>query len=197
MTSTANDENGAAHDPGASWAQPNNASPSSLAQLAAQKMENPARRPHVEPVVERPEPTSVPGTGGRFAPGNQAAFKTGLYSRKVSAGELEEQAEARAALAEREAAILVDLGGVDVLSVLQRDMAQRYVTLQMVEDWLTGNIVEHGPLTAKGAQRAALSALLQVSDRLTRLALALGLERKARKLSPLDAVRAAVAEANQ
>lgn len=148
-------------------------------------------------VAEPVEPPPGRAAGGRFAARNREAMKTGLFSRQVSAGELEEQALARSALAEREAAILADLGGVDAVGVLTRDMVSRYVALQLVEDWLTGNIVERGPLTPKGHQRAALSALLQVSDRLTRLALALGLERRARAVSPLEAIRAAVAEANQ
>lgn len=135
-------------------------------------------------------PTSGRQTDGTFAPGNLFALRHGRFSRQVQAGELPEQAELRAALDERVLAIVSDMGGPDVVSVLARDAVSRYVALQLIEDWLMGNVIGSGCLTPKGRQRAALSALLAVGDRLTRLAVALGFERAARQVTTLADVLA-------
>lgn len=151
----------------------------------------PATCPAAEPSQEHPTSPALGRNGdGTFAPRNLAALKHGAYSRQVQAGALGEQAEARAVLAGREAAILTDLGGAEQVSVLATDAVARYVALQMVEDWLLANITSHGPLTPKGRQRAALSALLQVGDRLTKLAAMLGLERRPKPAQSLADVLA-------
>jgi len=143
-----------------------------------------------EPAAAPFQELTAPGRNGdgTFAAGNVAALKHGGYSAQVRAGALAEATdEARAAVTEREAAIVADLGGPDAIGVLSRDAVARYVTLQLVEDWLARNIVAFGVLTPKGRQRAALNAFLQVSDRLTRLAQVLGLDRKPKPTtSPLD-----------
>jgi hypothetical protein len=137
--------------------------------------------PDSRPFQELPtSPAPGRNADGTFTPGNVAALRHGAYSRQVQAGALDAQAEARAALREREAAIVSDLGGPDTVSVLQRDAVARYVGLSLVEDYLTRAIVDRGPLTPKGRQRAALTALLQVSDRLQRIAQMLGVDRRAK-----------------
>ena len=54
-----------------------------------------------------------------------------------------------------------------------------------------------GPVTDKGKARGLLKTYLAAMDRELKLAQTLGFERKAKSLNPLDAVRAAVAEANK
>src|SRR5262245_19931592 len=76
---------------------------------------------------------------GTAGVGNLLALKDGRRSKQIQAGELPEQADAKAALAEHEAAIVADLGGDEVVGVLARDAVSRYVTLQLVEDWLSRN----------------------------------------------------------
>lgn len=70
---------------------------------------------------------------GRFASGNLAALRTGMFSR-LAAGRLpaETPIEVRQEVERREAAICADLGGADTLSALARDTVARYVTLQLV-----------------------------------------------------------------
>lgn len=115
---------------------------------------------------------------GRFAPHNTAALKHGLRSKRVLEGQLPEQAEAAAALQEREQAIVADLGGHDALSALAVGQVRQHGRLELVSEYLWNNLQQLGPLTAKGKTRAALSAWLQVQDRLHRSATALGLERR-------------------
>src|SRR5690349_1199796 len=119
---------------------------------------------------------------GRALPGNTLALQHGGFSRQVEAGALPEQAEAVAAAAERRAAIVADLGGTDALSALALSQIDTFVRLEVVADFLWTRLQEAGPLTAKGRQRAALTAWLGVVDRLQRLANMLGLERKARRV---------------
>jgi hypothetical protein len=81
-------------------------------------------------------------------------------------------------LADRERAIVQDLGGEDALSAVARDLARRHAGLSIVADHLWENISGNGVLTTKGKQRAALSAYALTVDRLVRLSQLLGLERK-------------------
>jgi hypothetical protein len=114
----------------------------------------------------------------------------------VQAGDMPEQAAARAALAERQAAIVADMGGRDAVSALALGLVERHARLEMVDAFLWENLQRLGPLTGKGKTRAALTAWLSVVDRLHRSAISLGLERRRKPVNPLDAVRAAVAKAN-
>jgi hypothetical protein len=135
-------------------------------------------------------PTAGRRANGTFAPGNATALRHGLYSRQMREALLPEQAEARAAIAEQRRAIEDDLGGNEALSALTRDLIGRYVELRLVADFLGHQLATVGPLTGKGRQRAALTAYLAVIDRLNRLALSLGLERKAKRVDTIaDIVR--------
>jgi hypothetical protein len=131
----------------------------------------------------------------RWADGTQRpgfpgpALTHGARSALVRAGELPGEEGAAVARTERQEGIVADLGGEDALSTVARDQAGRYAELSIVADHLWDNIGRNGVLTTKGRQRAALTAYLQVQDRLVRLAQMLGVERKAKRtLSPLDYV---------
>ena len=151
----------------------------------------------LQPRLQPGAPSAKPPVSGRFQPGNTLALKHGLRSARVQAGLMPEQAEARAALAERVAAIVADLGGKDGLSALALGQIERHASLELVDEYLWENLQRHGPLTGKGRTRAALTAWLSVVDRLQKSATTLGLERRTKNANPLDAVRAAVLEANR
>jgi len=158
-----------------------------------------AESPSNGPIVGATQPDSQPGhpsaqlptsapANGRFQPGNTAALRHGGRSALVAAGLMPQQAEAAAALAERVAAIVADLGGREALTALAAGMVERHARLELVEDYLFSNIERLGPLTGKGRTRAALTAWLAVVDRLQKSALALGLERRAKRTDTIDAI---------
>ena len=60
---------------------------------------------------------------GRFGNGNSAALKHAKFSMAVAKALLPEQREVLEMFAEREAALLIDLGGVNELSTIERDPA--------------------------------------------------------------------------
>lgn len=96
---------------------------------------------------------------------------------------LVEQAVVRGVVAKKRAAILTDLGGEAQCSQLQLDLVDRYLELDTVAAWLGGHLVAGGPLTAKGRTRAALSAYVSAVDRAQRVATALGLARRQKRVA--------------
>ena len=127
------------------------------------------------------------GPDGRFlpGPGNRWGLKHGGRSQYVRGALMPEQAEALAAIAGKRAAILADLG--DDVSMLKADLVRRYLEADTIAAWLGQNLIEAGLFTSKGRTRAAFSAWLQVVDRVQRLALTLGLERRAKEALTLSA----------
>jgi hypothetical protein len=123
---------------------------------------------------------------GRFASGNLAALRHGQRSRQVAAAALAEQAELRAALAEKRRAIHADLG--DRLNTIGEDLIDRYLELDVMASWLGDNVMKHGMLTGKGRTRAAVFSLLAVTNQQVRLAEKLGIERRERAVSPSEYV---------
>ena len=148
------------------------------------------------PSPEPKTPTSQPNRPHWFQPGNTLAQRHGASPRWVRAASLM-PAEAQEALAERVSVIVEALGGRDALSPIAVGLVERHARLEMVDDYLFENLRQYGVLTPKGHRRAALSAWLQVVDRLSRSAVTLGLERRQKILNPIDRIREAVAEANK
>lgn len=143
---------------------------------------------------------SVPLVGNQCpTPGCRAALPHNTLTVRDGARSSRSGAELYPALAdmlcEREAAIFSDLGGAEEVSTTKRELIVRFVQASAIADQLAGQIVQGGVTSAKGRPRAAVSLYLQVIDRVHRLAVAIGLERQSRPVHPLDAVRAAVAEA--
>jgi hypothetical protein len=139
---------------------------------------------------------SGPPNPGWFRKGEPGpALRHGGRSRLVAAGAMPEQAEARAALAERVAAIVADLGGPDVLSTLGAGQVDRHARLELVDTYLWANLERLGPLTGKGRTRAALTAWLAVVDRLQKSATTLGLERKSKHVDTFESAIAREPEA--
>jgi hypothetical protein len=96
-------------------------------------------------------------------------------------------AETRAALADRRSAIIGDLGGPSGVGTIRRDLVERYLETSLLAEWLGGNLLAEGALTAKGKARAAATFYLQVVDRVYRLASARGLERTAKDTQTIEA----------
>ena len=113
---------------------------------------------------------------GRFLPGNVAAGKTLARSEAFWSA----VADAKADLAERLRSDLATDGG----AVTLEGLVDGYAEARLLRSAMFLRLVEMGgPVTTKGKTRQLFSTYLQVLDRETRLALALGLERKAKKAS--------------
>lgn len=122
--------------------------------------------------------------GGRFVAGCPGPrLDSGLYSALLRRGELPSQAEAIAALAERQGEIEADLGGPENLSRIHRDAVRDLLRLELVAEFLFERLLQAGPLTGKGRTRAATMTYLQVLDRVHRLRQMVGLERRAKSLN--------------
>jgi hypothetical protein len=144
------------------------------------------------------------GARGRFAAGNPYGEPTRFRSGQPGpalrhggrASGLQQQLldQAQAFVSEKRGEIEADRGGPEHLSRVSRDLIIRYVETSTIADWLGSNIVRFGALTGKGRQRAALSAYLQVLDRQLRLAQAIGLERRTKRVPTLDEWTAQLAD---
>lgn len=122
---------------------------------------------------------------GRFVKGNRASLQHGLNSKRTA----EELApELVAAIAEKRAAIMADLGGEDGISVTRQQLVAEFLRVSVIADSLGDDLLRRGVLTGKGKTRAAATLYLRVLDRVHRLASVIGLERQQRHVSPLDYV---------
>jgi len=120
--------------------------------------------------------------GGRFVAGCPGPrLSTGEYSQLVRSGAATGQGDA---LAEARRVLRSELGDA---GVVKGELADAFVELAAVRNYLGGRLEREGPLTAKGRTRALLSAYLLVVDRQVRLAGLLGVERTGR---PVDLARA-------
>jgi len=126
------------------------------------------------------------GTDGRWTKGNRGHWKHGGTSLAVARGELPEQADALAVMAERQMAILNDLGGEDQVGQIKRDLISRYLQNSLIADYLADNIAREGVLSTKGRQRAAVNTFLAVVNTLHKLAGSIGLERRLKDLGDLS-----------
>lgn len=120
------------------------------------------------------------GTGrdpktGRLLPGHAVNLRHGRRAPRLwAAGPL------AAALAEREAAVVADLGGEPNLSAIERPLAREYARLSLLVEAAGERLTRDGLETTKGRARAAASLYGALLDRQTRLAAMLGLARRAR-----------------
>ena len=90
--------------------------------------------------------------------------------------------------------IAQELGGD--LSTVKADTVLSYVEVTALKDWLGARLAASGPLTSRGKTKAMLTAFLSLLDRQVKLAQMIGLERRQRRVNPLDSVREAVRQAN-
>ena len=124
---------------------------------------------------------------GTFAPGNTASLIHGARSPRVANASLDGQELLRASLQLTAAGIVADLGGTAELTHVRRELVTRFTETSAIASYLSENILANGVLTTKGKTRAAVSTYLQVVDRLHRLAHAIGLDRRTKPTSTLDA----------
>jgi hypothetical protein len=118
----------------------------------------------------------VRAPNGRFLAGVPGPrLTTGLR-----ASTLLEQPALAEAHAEKVRAIEADLGAE--LSTLKRAAVTEAARLSVLVDSLGDDLMVNGVLTAKGRNRAALSAYVLTLDRLHKLMTMLGLERRSRSL---------------
>jgi hypothetical protein len=122
---------------------------------------------------------------GCWQPGNRGHWTDGTHSAQVRRQLLD--GPTAAALAEQRQQVETDLGGTESLTRIQLDLVGRYVEVSALASWLAGNLVAEGALTTRGRARQALAAYLSILDRQHRLALALGLERRQKNMTPLEA----------
>jgi len=151
-----------------------------------------------EPLRERSTASDAPSgepapsgrdAAGRFTAGNVASLKHGQRSEREGA---ELMPSLAAVLAEKESAIVADLGGAAHVSEIRRELVTRFIQSSAIADSLAVNIGAHGVLTAKGRTRAAVSLYLQVLDRQIKLASAIGLGRQTKPVRSIeDAMREA------
>jgi hypothetical protein len=94
--------------------------------------------------------------------------------------------EQLASFTEEHKQLLDDLGGDASLTVTLRGLAKRHGELSVIADTIVTNLLQYGVLSTKGRQRAALSAYLNVVDRLNKLAAQLGLERKQKPVPSIE-----------
>jgi hypothetical protein len=144
-----------------------------------------------ETVCESNAPTAQRRANGQFAPGHTISLKHGARSSRTISRLFAERA---APLREREQQITADLGG-DVSAVTQ-ELIGRFVQTSAVADSLSAHLVHHGVVTSAGRIRPAVNTFLAAVDRLQRLGQTLGLDRRQKRLDPLEAVRQAVERAN-
>jgi hypothetical protein len=140
---------------------------------------------------------------GRVHPGGRnirgcpgSALKHGRASILLGQGRLPSQAEALAAIADRQHEIEQDLGGGENLSRIHRDTVRDLLRLELIGDFLFERLLAGGVMTGKGRTRAATVTYLQVIDRVNRLRQMVGLARVPRHVDPLEAIRRAVKAAN-
>jgi hypothetical protein len=106
---------------------------------------------------------------------------------------LVEQPELAAAHAEIAHAIGAELGAD--LSTLKAAAVREAARLVLIVDSLGADLMGNGVLTAKGRNRAALSAYVLTLDRLHKLMTVLGLERRSRSLpTTVDGVLAGLSQ---
>ncbi|MCC7033836.1 MAG: hypothetical protein IT179_13505 [Acidobacteria bacterium] len=79
-----------------------------------------------------------------------------------------------ALLAERRQALHRELANI---GIIKTELADAFIELAAVRNYLGGRLAAEGPLTGKGRTRALLTAYLSIVDRQTRLAALLGTDR--------------------
>lgn len=109
---------------------------------------------------------------GKFLPDNTANLRHGRRSRAFQERLREQAAEA---LAAKRAVILDDLGGPVAVGEIASDMVDDYIAAQALLEWMQGELLTKGVITARGRRRQLHSAYLQQLSQVAKLASMLGL----------------------
>lgn len=133
---------------------------------------------------------------GCVQPGNRLARGAGVHAYK-DRGEVSLPVDLRDDLAVFRSGVETDQGGVSELTTIGAGYVRRLVEVEAVVRLLGADLQARGLFTKRGRVRSTYNAFLLAVDRWDRLAQRLGLERRQKPVDPLDAVRAAVVEANR
>lgn len=93
--------------------------------------------------------------------------------------------------------VIADRGGPDNFTAIEGGYVRRLGELEAVVRLLASDLATRGLTTPRGRVRGTFSRWLEALDRWDKFAQRVGVERKARPVSPFDAVRAAVQEATR
>jgi hypothetical protein len=129
---------------------------------------------------------------GAFIPGNEANLRHGLRRYQAS-GVL--PADLKVDVDTFRDQLVADQGGLDDLTAVRAGLCRLLVDAEVGRRLLMVEVVKRGIDSKPG--RAAYDRLLNTIDRWLRVAQALGVERRAKHVDPIEAVRIAVEEANR
>jgi hypothetical protein len=121
---------------------------------------------------------------GSFGPRNQVARKEGFRA-------VHHPPDLRMTSEELVSGVVSDLGGDSELSTLERSYVRKLGDLEITIRLATSDIARAGMLTPGGRVRDSYTALLSGIDRFDRLAMRLGLKRRAKPAATLAEVLAA------
>jgi hypothetical protein len=93
--------------------------------------------------------------------------------------------------------VIADRGGPDNMTAIEFGYVRRLGELEAVARLLAADLATRGLTTPRGRVRGTFSRWLEALDRWDKYARVVGIGRKARPVSPFEAVRAAVEEANR
>lgn len=93
--------------------------------------------------------------------------------------------------------VIADRGGADSLTAIEGGYVRRLGELEAVVRLLAADLAQRGLTTPKGRVRGTFGRWLEALDRWDRFAQRVGVDRKARRIDPIEAVRLAVEEANR
>lgn len=120
---------------------------------------------------------------GAFLAGNSARVTHGLYRYRQTAAL---PADLRVSVDEFRDALIADQGGLDELSAIRAGLCRVLVDCEVGRRLLMTEVVKKGIDSKPG--RAAYDRLLNTIDRWQRIAAMLGLSRRARPVSPSEAL---------
>lgn len=133
---------------------------------------------------------------GTVRPGNQTARTHGVRAFETR-GDATLSADLRVSVDEFRSLIISDRGGVESLTAIEGGYVRRLTELETVARLLASDLSQRGLFTQKGRVRSTFSRWLETLDRWDKFAQRVGPERLTKHVNPLDAVRAAVEEANR
>lgn len=126
-----------------------------------------------------------------FLPANQLQRTHGVYAKTPPPADLREKVD------ELRAGVIADRGGESELSTLELSYVEKLGDIDVTIRLLTHDIAVNGLLTKSGGVRGVYDKLLAGLAAFDRYAQRVGVERRPKGVHPLDAVRAAVIEANR
>jgi hypothetical protein len=123
---------------------------------------------------------------GTVRVGNQTARKHGVHAFEAR-GAAALPADLRVSVDEFRVQVISDRGGVDNLTAIEGGYIRRLSELETVARLLTSDLALRGLFTPRGRVRGTFSRWLETLDRWDRYAQRVGVDRRARQISTLQA----------